>query len=111
MFSCKKNFAIALALATAAGLFAADTKPALKIEEATIADIQAAILAKKITATDVVKLYLARIKAYNGPGVEMPEGWYGPSKFIAHAKGINALGTINLRPAARQAWGFDEHHA
>jgi len=87
------------------------TKRKFHLEEATIADIQAAILSKQITATELVKLYLARIKAYNGPGVEMPEGWYGPSKFIAHAKGINALGTLNLRPATLKAMGFDQHHA
>jgi Asp-tRNA(Asn)/Glu-tRNA(Gln) amidotransferase A subunit family amidase len=81
------------------------------IEEATISDIQAAILAHEVTATDVVKLYLARIKAYNGPAVEQPYGILGPVKTIAHAKGINALSTLNLRPAARKAWGFDEHHA
>ena len=80
------------------------------MEETTIADIQQAILAKKVTATDVVKLYLQRIKAYNGPGVEMPEGLLGASKFIAHAKGINALSTLNLRPAALKEWGFDTHH-
>lgn len=81
------------------------------VEETTIARIQEAILARRLTCTALVKLYLARIKAYNGVGVELPEGWYGPSKFIAHAKGINALGTLNLRPATRRAWGFDDHHA
>ena len=81
------------------------------VEEATIADIQSAILKKQITAVELVKLYLARIKAYNGPGVEQPEGILGPIKPIAHAKGINALGTLNLRPAARKAWGFDERKA
>ena len=80
------------------------------VEEATIADIQQAILSKQLTATELVKLYLARIQTYNGPGVESPEGILGPSKFIAHAKGINALSTLNLRPAALKAWGFDEHH-
>ncbi len=82
-----------------------------QVEEATIADIQKAILAKQITSTELVKLYLARIKAYNGPGVEMPEGILGPIKPIAHAKGVNALITLNLRPAARKAWGFDDRKA
>jgi Asp-tRNA(Asn)/Glu-tRNA(Gln) amidotransferase A subunit family amidase len=82
-----------------------------QVEETTIAKIHAAILAKQLTATELVQLYLARIQAYNGPGVEMPAGWYGPSKFLPDAKGINALCTLNLRPAARQAWGFDAHHA
>jgi len=81
------------------------------IEEATIADIQQAIQDKRITATDVVKLYLARIKAYNGTAVDQPQGILGPVKPVANAPGINALITINLRPGARQAWGFDERKA
>jgi Asp-tRNA(Asn)/Glu-tRNA(Gln) amidotransferase A subunit family amidase len=58
-----------------------------------------------------VKLYLTRIKAYNGLGVEEPNGMMGVVKVIPHAKGINALCTLNLRPATLKAWGFDEHHA
>jgi len=81
------------------------------IEEATISDIQNAILAKRVTATQVLKLYLERIKAYNGPAVNEPYGILGPITTIPHAKGINALSTLNLRPAARRAWGFDDHHA
>src|ERR1700726_845391 len=42
------------------------------VEEATIADIQQAILSHEVTTTDVVKLYLARIKAYNGTCVNQP---------------------------------------
>jgi Asp-tRNA(Asn)/Glu-tRNA(Gln) amidotransferase A subunit family amidase len=82
-----------------------------RVEEATITDIQSAILRRQITAVELVNLYLARIKAYNGPGVEEPEGILGPIKPVPHAKGINALGTLNLRPAARKAWGFDERKA
>jgi len=81
------------------------------IEEATIADIQKAILAKQVTATQIVKLYLERIQAYNGPAVKEPYGILGPVTTIPHAKGINALSTLNLRPAARKQWGFDDHHA
>ena len=82
-----------------------------KIEEATIADIQKAILSKQVTTTDIVKLYLARIKAYNGTCVNQPEGLLGPISTIAHAGQLNALSTLNLRPATRKAWGFDDHHA
>src|SRR5215216_1664524 len=82
-----------------------------KVEEATIADIQSAILAKKVTAVEVVKLYLARIKAYNGSAVEEPYGILGPVKTIQNAKGINALITLNLRPATRKAMGFDDRKA
>jgi Asp-tRNA(Asn)/Glu-tRNA(Gln) amidotransferase A subunit family amidase len=81
------------------------------VEEATIAGIQQAILAKQTTSTEVVELYLARIKAYNGPAVEEPYGLLGPVKLKSHAKGINALSTLNLRPATRKAWGFDDRKA
>ena len=87
---------------------AADT---FHVEEATITDIQNAILAKRVTATEVLKLYLERIKAYNGVAVNQPYGILGPITTIPHAKGINALSTLNLRPAARKEWGFDDHHA
>jgi amidase len=100
---------ISLLIASRSVATAADPVP-FHLEEATIADIQAAILARQLTATALVKLYLARIKAYNGMGVEMPQGLLGPSVFIAHAKGINALSTLNLRPATREALGFDAHH-
>jgi amidase len=81
------------------------------IEEATIADIQRAILSRQITTVDVVKMYLARIKAYNGTCVNQPEGLLGSISTIPHAGQLNALGTLNLRPAARKAWGFDDHKA
>src|SRR4051812_16125597 len=86
---------------------------AMKFEliEATIADIHHAIRSKQITATDLVKMYLARIKAYNGTCVSEPEGILGPVTPIAHAGGINALMTLNLRPAARRQWGFDDRKA
>lgn len=83
----------------------------LQIEEATIADIQAAITSRQVTTVDVVNRYLARIKTFNGPCVRMPEGLLGPIQTIPHAGQINALGTLNLRPAKRRALGFDDHHA
>ena len=99
-------FLVALLAATAV-----DARTQFRVEEATIADIQAAIQHKELTTVELVNLYLARVRAYNGPGVEEPEGILGPVKPIAHAKGINALGTLNLRPAARKAWGFDDRKA
>jgi amidase len=90
---------------------AAQPETPFRIEEATIADIQAAISSRQITTVDVVNRYLARIKAYNGPCVRMPEGPLGPITTIPHAGQINALGTLNLRPARRRALGFDDHHA
>ena len=89
----------------------AHAKTKFRVEEATISDIQSAILDKQLTTVELVNLYLTRIKAYNGAGVEEPEGILGPIKPVPHAKGINALGTLNLRPATRKAWGFDTRKA
>lgn len=44
---------------------AAETKR-FRLEEATIADVHRAFRAKQLTATQLVNLYLNRIKAYNG---------------------------------------------
>ena len=81
------------------------------IHEATIADIQRAIQSKRITTVDVVEQYLKRVKAYNGTCVNQPQGILGPVTTIPHAKQINALSTLNLRPAARERWGFDARKA
>ena len=92
----------------------AQAQPAGKkfeIVEATIADIQNAIKAKQLTATELVHMYLARIKAYNGTCVEEPQGILGPVSPIPHAGAVNALITLNLRPTARTTWGFDERKA
>jgi amidase len=82
-----------------------------QIVEATIADIHNAIKSKQLTATQLVDVYLARIKAYNGTCVSEPEGILGPVSPIPHAGAINALMTLNLRPAARKKWGFDDRKA
>jgi amidase len=82
-----------------------------QIVEATIADIHKAITSKQLTATQLVNMYLARIKAYNGTCVNEPQGILGPVSPIAHAGAINALMTLNLRPAARKKWGFDDRKA
>jgi len=103
--------ALALGLLTPATPAVAADPSTFHVEEATIADIQHAILAKELTSTQLVKMYLTRIKAYNGPGVEEPNGLLGKVNLIPHAKGINAICTLNLRPAARKEWGFDDHHA
>lgn len=95
---------------TAATLAPAREKT-FNVEEATIPSIQRAILAHELTSTELVKLYLARIKAFNGPAVKEPEGILGPIKPIAHAKGLNALSTLNLRPSTRKAMGFDDRKA
>ena len=81
------------------------------VEEATIADIQQAIQSKRITTVGVLEQYLRRIKAYNGTCVNEPQGILGPVTTIPHARQINALSTLNLRPAAREKWGFDARKA
>ncbi|MDB5988335.1 MAG: amidase [Nevskia sp.] len=81
------------------------------LQEATISQIQTAILTKQITTVQLVNLYLARIKAYNGTCVKQPNGILGVIETIPHAGQINALSTLNLRPATRKAMGFDERKA
>ena len=82
-----------------------------QVHEATIADIQAAIQSKRITTVGLVEQYLRRIKAYNGTCVNEPQGILGPVTTIPKAGQINALSTLNLRPAARERWGFDPRKA
>jgi amidase len=82
-----------------------------EIVEAKIADIQSAIKAKSLTTTELVELYLERIKAYNGTCVKEPEGMLGRIETIPNAGQINALSTLNLRPATREEWGFDARKA
>lgn len=102
---------VTLALSSHPAAAAVSPKSSFQVEEATIADIHEAILAGKLTSTQLVHLYLARIKAYNGTAVEQPEGILQPVRPIANGKGVNALITLNLRPATRQALGFDERKA
>ena len=99
---------------SAFGASAADESRApvqFPLEEATIETLQQAILSKKITTEQIVRGYLARIKAYNGTCVAQPHGILGRVSPIANAGQINALSTLNLRPAARAALGFDERKA
>jgi amidase len=88
---------------------ASDTR--FHLEEATIAQIQRAILSKQVTSTDLVTHYLNRIKAYNGTCVQQPAGILGVIETIPRAGQINALSTLNLRPATLKSWGFDERKA
>jgi amidase len=86
-------------------------KPALQLEEVTLEQIQKALLKKQVTTVELVNLYLQRIKAYNGQCVNQPEGVLGPVTTIANAGQLNALSTLNLRPATRISWGFDARKA
>jgi amidase len=84
-----------------------------RIEEATIEDIQAAILRGELTSTRVVQLYLNRIKAYNGTCVNQPDGVLGaePITPMKNAHQLNSLITLNLRSAKREKLGFDARKA
>jgi amidase len=107
----------ALACLSVSATLALDVAPAapgrepFAVEEATIADIQKALMSKRVTAVELVRLYLERIKAFNGTCVHEPEGILGPISTIPHAGKLNALITLNLRPQTRAAWGFDERKA
>jgi amidase len=102
----------AMILAPVVSPLRAAPRPAkFQIEEATIESIQSAIQKGQITSTDVVKMYLARIKAYDGPCVKMPDGLLGSFTTIPHAGQINSMITVNLRPASRIALGLDAHKA
>ena len=90
------------------------TKPTpsgFEVHEATIEQIQQAIRGKQVTTRGVVEAYLRRIRAYNGTCVHEPQGILGPITPIAHARQINALSTLNLRPRVLAAWGFDARKA
>jgi len=68
-------------------------------------------MAHQITSVGLVELYLKRVKAYNNGCVNEPQGILGPITTIPHARQINALSSLNLRPAARHTWGFDDRKA
>jgi amidase len=103
---------LAALIAMSATVGAQQQSPAqFHLQEASIADIQRAILAKKITSVGLVDLYLKRIKAYNNTCVSEPMGILGPITTIPHARQVNALSTLNLRPSTRKTWGFDERKA
>jgi Asp-tRNA(Asn)/Glu-tRNA(Gln) amidotransferase A subunit family amidase len=103
---------LALVATIASGGAATQRAPArFHLEEATIAQLQQAIQKRQITTVGLVELYLRRIKAYNGTCVSEPQGILGPVTTIPRARQLNALVTLNLRPATRKAWGFDDRKA
>ncbi|MGE5060885.1 MAG: amidase, partial [Betaproteobacteria bacterium] len=88
-------------------------KTAFRVDEATIAGVHRAFRAKKLTATELVNLYLARIKAYNGPCVRGDTDpvtglQLGDITPIANAGQLNAFITLNLKEDKRIALGFPE---
>jgi Asp-tRNA(Asn)/Glu-tRNA(Gln) amidotransferase A subunit family amidase len=113
----KRRSVVAAAVVTLAAVLSEDAvipqeaEPPFDVQEKTIAQIQQAIITREITTRGVVEAYLRRVQAYNGPCVDEPQGILGPITPIAHARQINALSTLNLRPAARAAWSFDARKA
>jgi amidase len=103
--------AVLMLLAVSAADGYAQRAAAFNVHEATIADIHRAIQTRRITTVGVVEQYLRRIKAYNGTCVNEPKGILGPVTTIPRAGQINALSTLNLRPVARERWGFDARKA
>src|SRR5215467_5695547 len=107
-----RQFALASLLLLTPSLVSAQNAK-FQIEEAAIEDIQAAILRGELTSTRLVQLYLNRIKVYNGTCVNQPDGVLGagPITPIKNAHQLNALMTLNLRPAKREKLGFDGRKA
>ena len=110
-FTVLAMLAAACTSSDAAGPAAPAPAAPFELPEASIADIQTALLARELTAVELVQRYLQRIEAYNGTCVNEPKGILGPVTPIANAGEINALTTLNLRPAAREAFGFDPRKA
>ena len=90
---------------------AAQRAAGFHLEEATIGQIQQAIRSRQITTVALVEQYLQRIRAYNGTCVNEPDGILGVISTIPHARQINALSTLDLRPATRAKWSFDRRKA
>jgi Asp-tRNA(Asn)/Glu-tRNA(Gln) amidotransferase A subunit family amidase len=109
----RRNVRVLVALIAASATVSAQQQSPAKfhLQEASIADIQRALVAKKITSVGLVELYLKRIKTYNNTCVNEPMGILGPITTIPHARQINALSTLNLRPRARKTRGFDDRKA
>jgi amidase len=93
--------ALRIVVAAALGVWPLAATAAFHLEEATIADIHRAILAKELTATQLVGLYLKRIEAYNGQcvkGATDANGYVlGDIEPIEKAGKLGALMTLNIR--------------
>src|SRR4051794_27009278 len=102
----RRNTARIFAFAVTIGVLAANPASAqrgvLRLEEATIADVHRAIMARQLTASQLVNDYLKRIAAYNGTcvkgAVDPATGFQlGDIEPVEKAGQLNALITLNLR--------------
>jgi Asp-tRNA(Asn)/Glu-tRNA(Gln) amidotransferase A subunit family amidase len=91
----------AVVISLVLGLWPFAARAGFHLQEATIADIQRAILAKEFTASQLVGLYLTRIEAYNGKciaGAADANGYVlGDIEPIEKAAKVGALMTLNIR--------------
>src|SRR3954447_8845899 len=95
-------FAFAVTIGVLAANPASAQRGVLRLEEATIADVHRAIMARQLTASQLVNDYLKRIAAYNGTcvkgAVDPATGFQlGDIEPIENAGQLNALITINQR--------------
>jgi amidase len=95
-------FAVTIALGALAAAPASAQRTVFRLEEATIADVHRAIMARQLTASQLVNEYLKRIAAYNGTcvkgAVDPATGFQlGDIEPVENAGQLNALITINLR--------------
>src|SRR5262247_2458088 len=95
-------FVVAIAVSALTAMPAGAQRSTFRLEEATIADVHGAILARQLTASQLVNEYLKRIAAYNGTcvkgAVDAATGFQlGDIEPIENAGQLNALITINLR--------------
>ena len=95
-------FAFAVTIGVLATMPTSAQRGALRLEEATIADVHRAIMARQLTASQLVNEYLKRIAAYNGTcvkgAVDPATGFQlGDIEPVENAGQLNALMTINQR--------------
>jgi Asp-tRNA(Asn)/Glu-tRNA(Gln) amidotransferase A subunit family amidase len=95
-------FAIAVTIGVLAANPASAQRSVFRLEEATIADVHRAILARQLTASQLVNEYLKRIAVYNGTcvkgAVDSATGFQlGDIEPVENAGQLNALITINQR--------------
>src|SRR5215475_7004183 len=94
--------AFAVTISVLAMMPASAQRGALRLEEATIADVHRAIMARQLTASQLVNEYLKRIAAYNGTcvkgAIDPATGFQlGDIEPVENAGQVNALITINQR--------------
>jgi amidase len=97
-----RMFAFAVTIGVLAATPAGAQRGAFRLEEATIADVHRAIMARQLTASQLVNDYLKRIAAYNGTcvkgAVDPVTGFQlGDIEPVENAGQLNALITINQR--------------